>query len=35
MAAGDSNISFAKVGAKNSAQVAIAATGSSAVIHVK
>jgi general secretion pathway protein D len=34
-AAGDSNISFVKVGAKNSAQVAIAATGAPAVVHVK
>jgi general secretion pathway protein D len=34
-AAGDSIITFAKVGAKNSSQTAIAATGSSAVVHVK
>ena len=34
-AAGDSPISFVKVGAKNSSQVAIAATGSSTVVHVK
>jgi general secretion pathway protein D len=32
---GDSSISFVKVGAKNSAQVAIAATGSPATIHVQ
>ena len=35
VSAGDSNISFAKAGAKNSAQVAIAANGNSAVVHVK
>ena len=34
-AAGESPIAFLKVGAKNSAQVAIAATGSSTVVHVK
>lgn len=33
--AGDSNIAFVKVGAKNSVQIAIAANGSSAVVHVK
>lgn len=33
--AGDSNVAFVKVGAKNSAQIAIAANGSSAVVHVK
>jgi general secretion pathway protein D len=33
--AGDSTISFVKVGAKNSAQVAIAATPMNAVVHVK
>jgi general secretion pathway protein D len=32
---GDSSISFVKVGAKNSAQVAIAATGTAATIHVQ
>ncbi len=32
---GDSNIAFVKVGAKNSSQTAIAANGSSAVVHVK
>ena len=32
---GDSTISFVKVGAKNSAQVAIAANPSNAVVHVK
>jgi general secretion pathway protein D len=32
---GDSSISFVKVGAKNSAQVAIAATPMNAVVHVK
>ncbi len=35
VAAGDSNIGFVKAGAKNSAQVAIAANGNSAVVHVK
>ena len=35
VAAGDSNLVFLKAGAKNSAQTAIAANGSSAVIHVK
>ncbi len=35
VAAGDSSISFVKVGAKNSAQVAIAATPMNAVVHVK
>jgi general secretion pathway protein D len=35
VAPGDSMITFAKVGAKNSAQTAIAASGSSAVVHVK
>lgn len=33
--AGDSTITFAKVGAKNSAQVAIAANPTNAVVHVK
>lgn len=33
--AGDSNIAFVKVGAKNSSQTAVAANGSSAVVHVK
>ena len=32
---GDSNIAFVKAGGKNSAQLAIAANGSSAVVHVK
>ncbi len=35
IAAGDSNLIFVKAGAKNSAQTAIAANGSPAVIHVK
>jgi general secretion pathway protein D len=35
VAAGDSSISFVKVGAKNSAQLAIAATSMNAVVHVK
>ncbi len=34
-APGDSNISFSQVGAKNSAQVAMPATGSAAMVHVK
>ena len=33
--AGESNITLVKVGAKNSAQVALAATGSQAKVHVK
>ena len=33
--AGDSTISFVKVGAKNSAQLAIAATPMNTVVHVK
>jgi general secretion pathway protein D len=35
VAQGDSTISFVKVGAKNSAQLAIAATPTNAVVHVK
>ena len=35
VAAGDSNIAFVKAGAKNASQLAIAANGSSAVVHVK
>jgi len=34
-AAGDSSISFDKVGAKNSSQTAISANGTAAVVHVK
>lgn len=34
-AAGDSTIAFLKVGAKNSAQTAVAASSTSAVVHVK
>ena len=34
-AAGDANISFVKVGAKNSSQTAIPANGTAAIIHVK
>ena len=35
IAPGDANLSFVRVGAKNSAQTAIAANGSPAVVHVK
>ena len=35
VAAGDSNLTFVRAGAKNSALTAIAANGSSAVVHVK
>jgi general secretion pathway protein D len=35
VAQGDSGISFVKVGAKNSQQVAVAATPMNAVVHVK
>jgi len=34
-APGDSSITFIKVGAKNSAQTAVAANSTSAVVHVK
>ena len=35
IAPGDANVTFVKAGAKNSAQMAIAANGSPAVVHVK
>jgi len=35
LAAGDSNIALVKVGAKNSLQGSLPATGSQAVVHVK
>jgi general secretion pathway protein D len=35
IAAGDTNISLVKVGAKNSAQASLPAVGKQAVVHVK